>query len=240
MQLLLIDSAQGNGEVLARRLASSGFRASLVESGQEALRKFALNEFHAVLIDHGRRSEPAASLVAPLRQAGVDQPLMVVSARDDWREKVECLDAGADDFVVKPIRSEEIAARLRALIRRSAGASTDRIVLGDIDLDLKLQCAWKGGTCLNLTRNEFRLLRLFMLGPNQVLGKDQIRDVLWGQGAPVSDNAIEVQVARLRRKLGEGSILTARGLGYRIAVATSSLTAPPPRGSCCGRTAPKE
>lgn len=216
MQLLLIDGAQGSGELLAQRLAPAGFKARLASSVNGALGNGENDNFMAVLIDHGRSAPPAAEVVAPLRSAGIDQPLLVLSARDDWREKVACLDAGADDFLVKPVRSEEVAARLRALIRRNAGASTDRIISGDIDLDLRRQCAWKGGHCLDLTRNEFRLLRLFLFGPNQVLRKAQIRDALWGTATDVSDNAIEVQVARLRRKLGPASIQTLRGLGYRM------------------------
>lgn len=233
MQLLLIDGARENGELLARRLAASGFRASVVENEQEALARSGARDFRAILVDRGRRPEPAAQAITPLRLGGMMQPMLVISARDDWREKVECLDAGADDFVVKPIRSEEVAARLRALIRRGAGAATDRIVHGDIDLDLKQQCAWKAGECLNLTRNEFRLLRLFLFGPDQVLGKDQIRDALWGQGAALSDNAIEVQIARLRRKLGEASIQTMRGLGYRITTKAPADGVIAPRRPCC-------
>lgn len=232
MQLLLIDGAQGNGELLAQRLSAFGFRPRLVTNEVEALDSFKRNDFHAVLLDHGRRAESTALAIASLRLGGMTQPILVISARDDWREKVDCLDAGADDFVVKPVRSEEIAARLRALIRRCAGVTTGRIIHGDIDLDLKQQCAWKAGKCLNLTRNEFRLLRLFLLGPDQVLGKNQIRDAMRGPGAALSDNAIEVQVARLRRKLGEASILTLRGLGYRILAEGSNDGAIASRNPC--------
>ncbi len=236
MQLLLIDRIRENGELLGKRLGAVGFRARHCETVREALNCSDKDAFAAVLVDHGRQIEAPASLVEPLRSGGITQPLLVLSARDEWREKVACLDAGADDFLVKPVRSEEIAARLRALIRRSAGAPTDRIVFGDIDLDLRMECAWKAGTCLNLTRNEFRLMRLLLLSPERALDKDRIRQTLWGLDATVSNNAIEVQVARLRRKLGEGSIQTSRGQGYRLVAADKPVDDDevPPRSRCLG------
>ena len=216
MQLLVIDDGRENGSLLAQRLAHAGFRPHMVDDVDEALASVEREAVEAILLDHGRRTDDACASVRALREGGVLQPLMIISARDDWREKVACLDAGADEFLVKPVRSEEIAARLRAILRRTAGQASDRIVFGDIDLSLRQQCAWKAGRCLDLTRNEFRLLRLFLLNPDDVIAKEQIRDAVWGAEAGISDNAVEVQITRLRRKLGERSIKSMRGMGYRL------------------------
>ncbi|MEZ5683193.1 MAG: response regulator, partial [Novosphingobium sp.] len=121
MRLLLIDANFGQADWLAERMADTGFVARLAQSIDQVLARGLAEDVAAVLIDSGLSSAAPAPAVRQLRQAGIDQPLIVLSARGDWRDKVECLDAGADDFLLKPIRSEEIAARLRALIRRGAG-----------------------------------------------------------------------------------------------------------------------
>ncbi|MDE2596056.1 MAG: response regulator transcription factor [Sphingomonadales bacterium] len=184
-------------------------------SAAEALNSPVRDSVSAVLLDHCGLAHSPASVVTPLRSGGMEQPLIVLSALADWRERVASLDAGADDFLIKPIHSEEVAARLRAVIRRAAGMSSDRIVFGDIDLDLKARCAWVGGVCLNLTRNEFLLLRLLLLAPENTITKQQIMQALWVGDAQKTGNAIEVQMARLRRKLGHERIRTLRGIGYR-------------------------
>ncbi|WP_310533466.1 response regulator transcription factor [Novosphingobium sp.] len=226
MRLLVIDKSISAGNILTRGLIGVGFRPIVVRSVAEALINSARESATAVLIDHGRMASSPAEAVRPLRESGINLPLVVLSERDDWREKVDCLDAGADDFLVKPVRSEEVAARLRSAIRRSAGIVTNRLGFGDIDLDLKQQCAWKSGECLNLTRNEFRLLRLFMIASERAVTRNEIQGSLWNDRNKVSDNAIEVQVARLRKKLGQERIHTVRGIGYRLAGPGSSNQRP--------------
>ena len=216
MRLLLIDKDREQSGWLADRLAGNGFAARLALSPEQAVANRMAEGAAVVVLDHGLSPGPANPAVRALRQNGIDQPLIVLSARDDWRDKIDCLDAGADDFVLKPVRSEEIAARLRAIIRRSAGQSSDRIQLGGLDLDLKSRCAWLDGKCLNLTRNEFRLLRLFMLYPERILGHNDVLDQLNPGGARPSANAAEVLIGRLRRKIGPGLISTVRGVGYRF------------------------
>jgi two-component system OmpR family response regulator len=214
MILLLIDQGSSAGDVLAQRLASSGFLPHVCDSTAEAAASPLRESATALLLDQGLEAPDAAVAIAQLRAAGMAQPLVALSARDDWRERVAALDAGADDFVVKPVRSEEVAARLRAAIRRHAGGCSERLAVGDIALDLRARCAWQSGRPLALTRNEFRLLRLFALAPEGFLSKNQIADALWPGDRTISGNAVEVLVARLRQKLGTGRILTARGLGY--------------------------
>lgn len=218
MRLLLIDDDVEQAIRLSDRLAQSGFVARHASSPDQVVAYDMAAGAAAVLLDRGRDTSPTGPIVQALRKARIDQPLIVLSARDDWREKVDCLDAGADDFLLKPVRSEEISARLRAIIRRSAGVPTDRIRLGGFDLDLKTRCAWLDGHCLNLTRNEFRLLRQFMLYPDSIHTHADVLDQLNPGRARPSANAVEVLIGRLRRKIGAERIVTLRGVGYRFEV----------------------
>lgn len=219
MNLLVIDQDSTGTDRLAQRLHGTGFRPLIVKSANEAMASPLRDSAAALLIDQGHEAPPVPQLIAPLRRGGLHQPLLVLSARDDWRERVASFDVGADDFLVKPVHSEEIHARLRAVIRRAIGASTDRIVSGDLHVDLKGQCAWLGDRCLELTRNEFRLLRLFILAANGLVRKEDIAGAVWPGRTDTPHNAIEVLVGRLRAKLGCHSIGTIRGFGYRLTMA---------------------
>ena len=214
MKLLLIDPDQAYSRWLAERLADKGFVPQTIGSLEQALREKLFVHVRGVIAGIGPSGPDGASVTRLLRRAGVDQPLMILSPTDDWSDTIECLDAGADDYLVKPVRSEVVAARLRAIIRRGTGNATDRIVLDGLELDLKAKCAWQSGKCLNLTRNEFRLLSLFMLEPNRVMTHRDIHLQLCTEGTEISRNAIEVQIARLRRKVGRNRIQTIRGAGY--------------------------
>lgn len=216
MQLLLIDDGNRGPSLLAQRLASAGFRARRVNSVAHSLANGAMEGAAVVVIDQQTDSSPSAPAIEQLRTAGMRQPVIVLTARDDWRERVSCIEAGADDVLVKPVHSEEVAARLRAIVRRAAGAGSDRIVFGSLELDLKARCAWSNGACLDLTRSEFWLLRMFLLAPERTATKQEIASVLWPDNPEISWNAIEVQMARLRRKVGPDQFKTVRGLGYRI------------------------
>lgn len=216
MIVLLIEADPLSGTRLAESMGRTGFIARRASSVQHAQREGWLEEAAVILFDAGLTEGQAGPTVRSLRSAGTDQPLIVLSACGDWREKVDCLDAGADDYLQKPVRSEEIAARFRVIIRRCAGSSTDRVVSGDLVLDLKARCAWREGKCLDLTRSEFRLLRLFMLTPERIVTGREIWHELHPAGVEYSANAIEVQVARLRQKIGRERIRTIRGAGYRM------------------------
>lgn len=216
MILLLIEADPLTGTRLAESMGKAGFIPKRASSFQHALREGWLDEAAVILFDAGLTEGQAGPVVRSLRSAGTDQPLIVLSGRGDWQEKVECLDSGADDYLQKPVRSEEIAARLRVIIRRCAGSATDRVISGDLVLDLKARCAWRQGTCLDLTRSEFRLLRLFMLTPSRTVSAREIWHELHPGKAEYSANAVEVQVARLRQKVGRDRIRTLRGAGYRM------------------------
>lgn len=216
MRLLLIGDDLEQAARFSDRLARFGFVVRHAQSPDQAMVHGMAQGAAAVVLDRGRNASPAGPVARALREANIDQPLMVLSARDDWREKIDCLDSGADDFLLKPIHSEEISARLRAIIRRSKGVPTDIIKIGCFALDLKARCAWRNGQCLNLTRNEFRLLRQFMFRPDSLLAHSDVLDQLNPGGARPSTNAVEVLIGRLRRKIGSNHITTIRGVGYRF------------------------
>ncbi len=236
MILLLIEADPLTGTRLAEAMGKTGFAPRRALSFQQALREGWLDEAAVILFDAGLTEGQAGQTVRSLRSAGTDQPLIVLSGRGDWQEKVECLDAGADDYLQKPVRSEEIAARLRVIIRRCAGSATDRVVSGDLVLDLKARCAWRQGACLDLTRSEFRLLRLFMLTPAHTVSARKIWHELHPGKAEYSANAVEVQVARLRQKVGRDRIRTIRGAGYRMLPATVHSVPPSEMTDPCLRT----
>lgn len=214
MRLLLIECDGLASGWLEPRLAEGGFFAHCARSPGEALSHEMARNTAAILVETGEQGPEGGRLVEQLRFAGLSQPIVLVSARANWREKVACLDAGADDYIVKPARAEEVCARLRASIRRSMGSPTDRWRIGPFELDISARCAWLGGKCLDLTRNEFRLLRYILLNPDRIIAPDELRNELY-QAGPVSLNAIEVQIARMRKKIGRDVIRTVRGLGYR-------------------------
>lgn len=226
MKLLLIDPDQAYSGWLAERLSDKGFVPQTIGLLEQALREKLFVHARGVIAGVGPSGPDGATITRLLRRAGVDQPLMILSPRDDWNDTIECLDAGADDYLVKPVRSEVVAARLRAIIRRRTGNATDRIVLDGLELDLKARCAWQSGKCLNLTRNEFRLLSLFMLEPNRVMTHREIHLQLCAEGTEISRNAIEVQIARLRRKVGPNRIRTIRGAGYSFFYDSTSHRVP--------------
>lgn len=216
MRLLLIEADAASGTRLAEGLTRAGFVVQRCVSAQDALSEGYAQHTAVILMDVGLNEAQPGKTILPLRTAGLNHPLIVLSAQGDWHERVECLDAGADDYVLKPVRTEEIAARLRAIIRRSVGNASDRIALGGILLDIKTKCAWLQDKCLDLTRSEYRLLRLFLLSPDHILTHTQIWHELHPGKFDFSANSVEVQIARLRGKIGKDMIRTVRGLGYRI------------------------
>lgn len=222
MQLLLIEDERVGSDWLAERLGESGFVVTRAASRMQAIDSGAVQCAEAIVIDLGARSMEGRNTVQRIREDGFDQPLLLLSPQGSWREKVDCLNAGADDFMVKPVRAEEVTARLRAIVRRFAGCATDRMKSGDAELDLKARRAWLAGEPLDLTRNEFRLMRLFVMRPERFLSSDELLEQLYANKRGRGTNTVEVQIARLRRKIGKGRIQTLRGVGYRLVPETAA------------------
>lgn len=216
MQLLLIEDWRNPADWLADHLGHSGFVVTRYGTAREALESNVARAVEAIVLDIGLGHADGQDCVRRLRDGGLDQPLLILSPESNWREKVDCLNLGADDFLVKPIRAEEVTARLRAIIRRFAGCATDRMKAGDAELDIKARRAWIAGEPLDLTRNEFRLLRLFIMRPDRFVSSDELLSQLYARKQDRGTNSVEVQIARLRRKIGKNRIQTLRGVGYRL------------------------
>jgi two-component system OmpR family response regulator len=200
---------------LPTKLSSAGFEVQLCTEVETSLNGDHFRCIDGIFIETGALAL-SSPIVAKLRSAGILQPIIVIASHSNWRDAVANLDSGADGYVVKPARSEEIAARMRAAIRRAAGFSTSQLTVGRLAFDLNSKMVWLDGQRVDVTRNEFRLLRLLLLEPENVFSAEQIRDALVHHGPIVSPNALEVQIARLRKKLGADLIKTIRGVGYRI------------------------
>ncbi|WP_336981861.1 response regulator transcription factor [Altererythrobacter fulvus] len=216
MRLLLVEDDAELGRRLSERLRSAGFAVDLARDSAEAEDWPDLDKMGAIILDLGLPDGDGLDLLRQWRAKKVDCPILILTARGSWQDKVEGLNAGADDFVVKPVRFEELLARLNALFRRHAGKRESGIVLGDLALDPLTHSVTLKGETLDLARQEFRLLHLFMRRAGQVLSQGDILENLYELDAPRELNTIEVMVGRLRRKIGKERITTLRGLGYRF------------------------
>lgn len=216
IRILLVEDDQDIGARLTEGLASFGFVVEHVEDGEQAL-SFARHErFDAIVLDLGLPGLSGIEVLRGLRRAGATTPVLILTARSSWTEKVEGLNAGADDYVAKPFHVDEIAARLRALMRRIEGHATSELRHGDIVLDPVAGIANLAGQPIDLTAQEFRLLHLFLHRVGRVVTQAELLDHLYGLNEERSSNTIEVYVGRLRRKIGRDTIKTLRGLGYRF------------------------
>jgi two-component system, OmpR family, response regulator len=172
--------------------------------------------FSALVVDLGLPGLSGIEFVRRWRERGLTTPILILSAHDSWQEKVEGLNAGADDYVVKPVRAEELIARLQALVRRASGHTGAQISAGDVTLDPAAKAAWRGNEQLDLTQMEYRLLQMFVMRAGHILAQSDILDHLYPMASERDLNTIEVHVGRLRRKIGRTAITTIRGLGYRF------------------------
>ena len=217
LRLLLVEDDGNLSDRMIARLAQDGFMTSRVGSAEEALSLSDLGGAALVIVDIGLPGMDGIAFIRELRIRGSSQPVLMLTARGDWQQKVEALNAGADDYVVKPVRAEELVARLHALLRRAAGQLAGQITAGPLVIDAQARGAWLDGEQLDLTQIEFRLLHLFALRAGHVLSHAEIQDHLYLSAQSRSANAVEVHIARLRRKIGHEAIRTIRGLGYRFA-----------------------
>lgn len=221
MKVLLVEGDAQYAQWLAEKLGAAGFRIHVVLPDAGTFASEEAQAALAAIIDADRDGVEAWEAIRRARSAGMEAPLLVISGRENWREKVDCLNAGADDYLVKPVRSEEISARLRAVIRRSAGRCGDRFIYGPLTVDLRERVAWLNDQLLDLTRNEFRLASRMIMWPERVHATGEILELIRQSGGegPCSTNAVEVLVTRLRRKIGRDTIRTVRGVGYQLAAA---------------------
>lgn len=215
MRLLLAEDDAGLVEGLRPALERAGYAVDWADQGEEALFLGETGGYDVVVLDLGLPRLAGLEVLRRWRGAGLDTPVLILTARDTWREKVDGLKAGADDYLTKPFHREELVARLAALIRRAHGRAAPAIRSEALTLDEEHQRAiLADGTTVALTGTEFRLLRYLMLNPGKPLSKTRLTEHVYDQDFDRDSNVIEVYVRRLRDKLGSAVIETRRGQGY--------------------------
>lgn len=216
MRLLLVEDDPELGRRLSERLRSADFAVELATSRAEAEAWPDIDTMAAVILDLGLPDGSGLDLLRYWRDQRVETPILILTARGSWQDKVEGLNAGADDFVVKPVRFEELLARLNALFRRQQGTRATALTVGDLVLDPLARTATQADEPLALSKQEFRLLHLFLRRAGQVLSQTDILDDLYALDDDRDRNTAEVLIGRLRRKIGRSRITTLRGMGYRF------------------------
>jgi two-component system response regulator MprA len=222
-KLLVVDDDPALSRTLRRALSVEGYAVDCAADGLEALDRLGGEDYDAVVLDVSMPRLDGLAVCRRLRQRRDRTPVLMLTARDEVRDRVSGLDAGADDYLVKPFALDELNARLRALLRRAAPEveGEDRLSYGDLTLDLQTFRAGRGDRLLELTRTEHRLLELFLRNPEQVLPRDVIYERVWGFDISLTSNSLDVYVGYLRRKTEEGGeprvLHTVRGVGFMLA-----------------------
>jgi two-component system, OmpR family, response regulator len=216
MRVLLVEDDAEIAKRLVARLSALGFVVEHAVDAETALDWPEPDRFAILLVDLGLPGMDGLAFVRQWRDRKLSTPILVLSARGSWQEKVEGLNAGADDYVVKPIRAEEIAARILALTRRASGHTKSQLSAGRIKLEPSTKAVWQDTLQLDLTQMEYRLLHLFVLRAGHILTQSEILDNLYPMASERDLNTVEVHIGRLRRKIGKDAITTVRGLGYRF------------------------
>jgi len=226
VRVLVIEDDQALGRTLAAQLTQVGYKVDRAEDGREGLYYATEYPIDLAIIDLGLPTMSGLDVIQGVRRQGHDYPILVLTARDRWQDKVEALKLGADDYVVKPFHVEEVLARVDALLRRSGGWAQSQLVCGPISLDTRTHDVSVDEQPVELTGYEYKLLEYLMVRAGEVISKSQLTEMLYDQDFERDSNVIEVFVGRLRRKLDpRGSlqpIETLRGRGYRFALARST------------------
>jgi two-component system response regulator QseB len=216
MRLLLIEDDPMIGRAVQSGLSRAGFTIDWVTDGHSGAAALANAVYDAVVLDLGLPRIDGLSLLRQLRARRDTVPVLIVSARDAVPDRIDGLNAGADDYLLKPFDLDELVARVRALLRRHAGAASSIMSAGRLSLDPVQRIATLAGEALALTAKEFALLEALMHRPGAVLSRERLEESIYGWGEEVGSNALEVHLHNLRRKLGSEFIKNVRGVGYRV------------------------
>ena len=216
MRILLAEDDSLLGDGLRAGLRQLGFLVDWVRDGEAAERELRAQAYEAAVLDLGLPRKDGLNVLADIRHSGILTPVLVLTARDAVPDRIRGLDVGADDYVVKPVDLHELAARLRALVRRAHGQPQECLSAQDVVLDPASRSVRQAGEPVTLSTREFDLLQAFMLGADRVLSREQLEQQLYSWGQEVESNAIEVHIHNLRRKLGPALIHTVRGVGYML------------------------
>ncbi len=224
VKILVVDDEPAVRDSLRRALQLEGYDVELAADGQEALDRLSGDGVDAVVLDVSMPRLDGLEACRRLRSAGNTVPILMLTARDEVADRVAGLDAGADDYVVKPFALDELLARLRALLRRLGHHEGEVLRFADVELDPSTRLVERGGDPIELTRTEFALLELFLLNPRQVLTRSIIFERVWGYDFGFGSNSLDVYIGYLRRKTEQGDkprlIQTIRGIGYALREAT--------------------
>ncbi len=223
MRILLVEDEPDLARQLKGALADAGYVVDHAPDGEEAEFLGETEPYDAVVLDLGLPKIDGVTVLERWRKAGLATPVLILTARGGWSDKVSGFDAGADDYLTKPFHTEELLARLRALLRRAAGHSQPQLTCGDLRLDPRAAKASVDGEPLRLTSLEYRLLHYLMMHQDRVISRTELVEHLYDQDFDRDSNTIEVFVGRVRKKIGSDRIETVRGLGYRLlAVGTAA------------------
>jgi two-component system, OmpR family, response regulator len=216
MRILLVEDDPRIAKSVAAAIETAGYVVTRAEDGETAEFLGHTEDFDAVVLDLGLPKMDGLTVLKTWRAAELHMPVLILTARDTWREKVEGIDAGADDYLAKPFETEELLARLRALIRRSAGRSTAVLRFKGVDVDTRSSRVTVNGDPVALSALEYRLLAYLMHHADRVVSRAELTEHIYDQDFERDSNTIEVLVTRLRRKLGVNIIGNRRGLGYHL------------------------
>ena len=216
MRVLLVEDEAALAQPLKQTLTEAGYAVDWVDNGRDAWALGDAEDFDAVVLDLGLPQMDGLSVLKRWRSEGMAAPVLILTARDQWHEKVAGIDAGADDYLTKPFHTEELLARVRALIRRAQGLASPTLACGPLALDTRSGRVTLDGNPVNLTSHEYKVLAYLMHRPGAVVSRAELTEHIYAQGFDRDSNTIEVFVGRLRKKLPAELIETVRGLGYRL------------------------
>jgi len=216
MRILLVEDEPTLRAQLREALVSAGYAVDEADNGRDAHFLGDTETFDAVILDLGLPMLDGLTVLKRWRETGRTMPVLILTARDNWSEKVAGIDAGADDYLTKPFHWEELLARLRALIRRAAGLASPVLRCGELQLDTRSGRVTLGGQPVTLTSHEFKVLDYLMHRPGAVVSRSELTEHIYAQDFDRDSNTIEVFIGRLRKKLPSDLIATVRGQGYRL------------------------
>jgi two-component system OmpR family response regulator len=216
MRVLLVEDDERTAEAVIKSLTAAGYVVDHESNGEEAWFRGDTEPYVAVILDLGLPGMDGLSILRKWREAGQTVPVLILTARCNWNERVEGIDAGADDYLPKPFQIQELLARLRAIVRRAAGQATPVVTVGPVSLDTRQMLATVDGVPVHLSPQEYRLLSYLMHHAGRVVSQLELTEQLYAQDFERDSNAVEVLVGRVRRKLGIDLITTRRGFGYLI------------------------
>ena len=231
MRLLVVEDDKDLNRQIAAALTQAGYAVDRAFDGEEGWFLGDTEPYDAIVLDLGLPKKDGVSVLCEWRRAGRAMPVLILTARDTWSDKVQGFDAGADDYVAKPFHIEEILARLRALLRRAAGHATSEFRCGPVHLDARAGRVSVDGNPVKLTSHEYRLLSYLMHHAGRIISRGEIVEHLYEQDFDRDSNTIEVFVGRLRKKLGVEIIQTMRGLGYLLAASEPKDVGSKPPGA---------